>query len=109
MANNFTSQPPAGRQLPSNWRATAPLRAEQANSDYQHKLENAWRGRGHETLIQAALLSNHQQPAPPAPPRRIDSRSDARFDAKMTLVSDNEDEQIWRDFNGSTVVIKKCK
>ena len=109
MANNFTSQPPAGRQLPSNWRAIAPAIAADADAAYMHRLQNAWRGRGHETLIQGAMLSNHQQPAPPAPPRRIDSRSDARFDAKMTLVSDNEDEQIWRDFNGATVVIKKRK
>ena len=109
MANNFSAQPPAGRQLPSNWRAMAPAIAADADADYLHRLQNAWRGRGHETLIQGAMLSNHQQPAPPAPPRRIDSRSDARFDAKMVLVSDNEDEQTWRDFNGATVVIKKRK
>ena len=109
MANNFSAQPPAGRPLPDNWRAMAPGRAQQANSDYQHKLENNWRGnRDNEVLIQSARLTGHPQPAPPAPPRS-DSRSDARFDAKMTLVSDNEDEQIWRDFNGATVVIKKRK
>jgi hypothetical protein len=74
-----------------------------------NQLTNAWRGnRGHETLIQSARLAGHPQPAPAAP-KRNDARSDARFDTKMTLVSDNEDEQIWRDFNGATVVIKKCK
>ena len=109
MANNFTAQPPAGRPLPSNWASMASSRAQQADQDYQHRISNAWRGnRDHETLIQAARLSNHPQPAPAAP-KRNDARSDARFDTKMTLVLDNEDEQIWRDFNGSTIVIKKRK
>ena len=108
MANNFTAQPPAGRPLPSNWQAMAPLRGRQADQDYLFALQNAWRGpltSQNSSMAQGARLGN-QPPAPAAPPRR-DSRSDARFDAKMTLVLDNEDEQVWRDFNGSTIVIKK--
>jgi len=108
MANNFTAQPPAGRPLPSNWAALAPLRGQQANQDYLHKLENAWRGpltSQNSSMAHGARLGN--QPPAPAAPKRNDARSDARFDAKMTLVSDDEDEQVWRDFNGSTIVIKK--
>ena len=109
MARNFQSQPPAGRQMPANWASMAPLRAQQADDAYRYAIENAWRQplQGHAGLMQNARLE-HISPVP-APPKRNDARSDARFDAKMTLVSDNEDEQIWRDFNGATVVIKKFK
>ena len=93
--------------MPSNWASMAPLRAQQADDAYRFAIENAWRQplQKHAGLMQNARLEQQ----PPAPPRRNDSRSDARFDAKMALVSDNEDEQIWRDFNGATVVIKKRK
>ena len=107
MAKNFTPQPPAGRQLPSNWRAIAPTIAADADAAYMHRLQNAWRGRGNETLIQGAMLSNHQQPAPAAPPRRIDSRSDARFDGTMRLISEDETMQLWRNDDGTTVQIMK--
>ena len=104
---NFQSQPPSGRQLPNNWASLAKSNAAQADADYQHRTSNAWRGnRDHETLIQSARLSGHPQPAPP---RRIDSRSDARFDGTMRLISEDETMQLWRDFNGATVVIKKRK
>jgi hypothetical protein len=104
---NFQAQPPAGRQLPGNWRAIASTNAAQADADYQHRISNAWRGnRDNETLIQSARLSNHPQPAPP---RRIDSRSDARFDGTMLLVKDDDLEQIWKDNTGRLVTIKKRK
>jgi hypothetical protein len=111
MANNFSVDPLAGRRLPNNWAAIASANAVQADADYQHRISNAWRGpltSQNHSHAQAARLGN-QPPAPAAPPKRNDARSDARFDTKMTLVSDNEDEQIWRDFNGSTIVIKKRK
>ena len=104
---NFQSQPMAGRQLPSNWAAVASANAIQADADYQHRIQNAWRGnRDNETLIQSSRLAGHPQPAPP---KRNDARSDARFDGTMTLIRDDADEQVWRDFNGSTIVIKKRK
>jgi len=109
MARNFQSQPPAGRPLPSNWAALAPAIAASADDAYMNQLTNAWRQpmQKHAGLMQNARLE-HISPVP-APPKRNDARSDARFDTKMTLVLDNEDEQIWRDFNGSTIVIKKRK
>ena len=103
----FKGQPPAGRPLPNDWQTQAKSNAMQADAAYLYQLQNAWRGnRDNETLIQSSRLAGHPQPAPP---KRNDARSDARFDGKMTLVSDNADEQIWRDFNGSTIVIKKRK
>jgi len=103
---NFQAQPPAGRQLPGNWRAIAPTIAADADAAYMHRLQNAWRGRGHETLIQGAMLSNHQQPAPP---KRIDSLSDTRFDGHMRLISEDETMQLWRNNDGTTVQIMKRK
>ena len=104
---NFSAHGPSGKALPNNWQSLTKSNAAQANADYQHRLENAWRGnRDNETLVQGARLAGHPQPAPP---KRNDARSDARFDGKLTLVSDNEEEQVWRDFNGSTIVIKKRK
>jgi len=107
---NFQAFPPAGRALPRGWEAEAAKNAAEAKAHYEATVCQAWRqpSQSHAGLMQAARLEQ-QSPAPAAPPRRLDSRSDARFDAKMTLVSDNEDEQIWRDFNGATVVIKKRK
>ena len=105
---NFQSQPPAGRQLPANWAAMAPLRGQQANQDYMHKLENAWRGpltSQNSSMAHGARLGN-QPPAPAAPPRR-DSRADARMDGMMLLVKDDDLEQIWKDDSGRLVTIKK--
>jgi len=110
MANNFTAQPPAGRPLPSNWAALAPLRGQQANQDYLHKLENAWRGpltSQNSSMAHGARLGN-QPPAPAAPPRR-DSRADARMDGMMLLVKDDDLEQVWKDNTGRLVTIKKRK
>ena len=95
----------AGRQLPSNWAAVASANAIQADADYQHRIQNAWRGnRDNETLIQSARLTNHQQPAPP---KRNDARSDARFDGAMRLVLEDERMQLWRNDDGTTVQIMK--
>ena len=108
MASNFTGHGPAGQKLPSNWQAMASSRAQQADQDYQHKLQNAWRGnRDNETLIHSARLAGHPQPAPAAPPRRIDSRADARFDGTMRLISEDETMQLWRNDDGTTVQIMK--
>ena len=105
MANNFTSQPPAGRQLPGNWASLAKSNAAQADADYQHRISNAWRGnRDNETLVQSARLAGHPQPAPP---RRTDARSDARFDGTMRLISEDETMQLWRNGDGTTVQIMK--
>jgi hypothetical protein len=107
---NFQSQPPAGRKLPSNWASMASSRAQQADQDYLFALQNAWRGnRDNETLIQSARLSNHPQPAPAAPPRR-DSRTDAsRNDGTMRLVFEDDEQQVWKDYSGALVTIKKRK
>jgi hypothetical protein len=104
---NFSAHGPSGRALPNNWQSLAKSNAAQANADYQHRLENAWRGnRDNETLIQSARLTNHPQPAPP---KRNDARSDARFDGMMQLVKDDELEQVWKDNTGRLVTIKKRK
>jgi len=104
MAKNFTSQPPAGRQMPTNWTAMAPLRAQQADDAYRFAIENAWRQpmQGHAGLMQAARLEQ-QSPAP----KRNDARSDTRTDSTMTLVRDDEFEQLWKNANGTIVSIKK--
>jgi len=107
---NFQAQPPAGRPLPSNWAAMAPLRGQQANQDYMHKLENAWRGpltSQNSSMAHGARLGN-QPPAPAAPPRR-DSRADTRMDGIMQLVKDDAFEQVWKDNTGRLVTIKKRK
>jgi len=107
MANNFTSQPPAGQKLPSNWQAMAPLRAQQADDAYRFAIENAWRQpmQGHAGLMQAARLEQ-QSPAP----KRNDARPDtSRFDGIMLLVKDDDLEQIWKDNTGRIVTIKKRK
>ena len=57
-------------------------------------------------MAHGARLGN-QPPAPAAPPRRIDSRSDARFDGTMRLISENETMQLWRNDDGTTVQIMK--
>ena len=106
---NFQSQPPAGRQLPANWAAMAPLRGQQANQDYMHKLENAWRGpltSQNSSMAHGARLGN-QPPAPAAPPRR-DSRADtSRNDGTMRLVFEDDEQQVWKDYSGTLVTIKK--
>ena len=104
---NFQAFPPAGRALPRGWEAEAAKNAAEAQARFEATVGEAWRQPSQAQplgIMQAARIQRQQ---PPAPPRRIDSRSDARFDAKMTLVLDNEDEQVWRNFNGSTIVIKK--
>jgi len=106
MANNFSAQPPAGRQMPSNWASMAPLRAQQADDAYRFAIENAWRQplQSHAGLMQAARL---EQQSPAAPPRRNDARSDTRTDSTMYLIRDDELEQLWKDANGTIVTIKK--
>ena len=107
MARNFQSQPPAGRQMPANWASMAPLRAQQADDAYRFAIENAWRQplQGHAGLMQNARLE-HVSPVP-APPKRNDARSDTRTDSTMTLIRDDEFEQLWKDANGTIVTIKK--
>ena len=106
MASNFTGHGPAGQKLPSNWQAMASSRAQQADQDYQHKLQNAWRGnRNNETLIHSARLAGHPQPAPP---RRTDARADtSRNDGTMRLVFEDDEQQGWKDYSGALVTIKK--
>lgn len=108
MANNFTAQPPAGRQMPSNWASMAPLRAQQADDAYRFAIENAWRQplQKHAGLMQNARLEQ-QSPAPA--PKRNDARSDTRTDSTMTLIRDDEFEQVWKDTNGTVVTIRKRK
>lgn len=104
---NFSAHGPSGKALPNNWQSLAKSNAAQANADYQHRLENAWRGnRDNETLIQSARLAGHPQPAPP---KRNDARSDTRTDSTMTLIRDDSFEQIWQDSTGAIVKIKKRK
>ena len=103
----FKGQPPAGRPLPNDWQTQAKSNAAQADAAYLHQLQNAWRGnRDNETLVQSARLAGHPQPAPP---KRNDARSDARFDGTMTLIRDDSLEQIWQDSTGAIVKIKKRK
>ena len=102
---NFSAHGASGRALPSNWQSLAKSNAAQANADYQNRLENAWRGnRDNETLIQSSRLAGHPQPAPP---KRNDARSDARFDGAMRLVLEDERMQLWRNDDGTTVQIMK--
>lgn len=108
---NGQGHPPAGRQLPRDWQAQAARNAAEAQALYEATVCQQWRQplQDHPLgIMKAARLQQQPASQQPAPPRR-DARSDARFDGKLTLVSDNEEEQIWRDFNGSTIVIKKRK
>ena len=93
--------------MPANWASMAPLRAQQADDDYLHRLQNGWRQplQGHAGLMQNARLE-HISPVP-APPKRNDARSDTRTDSTMTLIRDDEFEQLWKDAHGAVVTIKK--
>ena len=104
----FKGHPPAGRQLPSNWATVAQANAAQADADYQHRLENAWRQplQGDAGLMQSARL-RQQPPSQQPAPKRSDSRSDTRMDGMMTLIRDDGFEQVWRDSNGAIVTIRK--
>ena len=107
---NFKGNPPAGRPLPSNWQSLAQANAAQADADYRHQIENAWRQpmQGDAGLMQAARL-RQQPPSQQPAPKRSEARSDTRMDGVMTLIKDDSFEQVWRDSNGSTIVIKKRK
>ena len=107
---NFRGDPPAGRQLPSNWAAIAQANAAQADAAYRHQIENAWRqpSQGDAGLMQAARL-RQQPPSQQPAPKRSDARSDTRMDSRMEFVWENDEMQLWRNANGTTVQIMKRK
>lgn len=103
---NFQAFPPAGRALPKDWQAQASAANAAFMANYQAKMDEAWRKpltSTNSSLAQAARLTNQE---PPAPPRR-DARSDARFDGTMTLIKEDSFEQVWRDWTGAIVTIRK--
>lgn len=107
---NFKGNPPAGRPLPSNWAAIARANAAQADAAYRHQIENAWRQpmQGDAGLMQAARL-RQQPPSQQPAPKRNDARFDTRMDGMMTLIRDDDFEQVWKDPTGAIVIIKKRK
>ena len=90
---NISAHPPAGQPLTADWKLHAPLRANQATDSYLDRLQNGWRQpltkQNDSELMQARLRTTDG------------SRCDA-----LRLVTDDEDEQIWRS-PGATVRIRK--
>ena len=93
MNHNVQAHAPHGQQMPRGWQQQAPLRAQQATSDYLSKLENAWR---------QPLTKNNDSESMQA---RLRPTGDSRADA-LRLVADDDDEQIWQE-PGATVRIRK--
>lgn len=90
---NVQAHVPAGQQLPKDWRHMAPLRSQQATDDYLHRLQNAWR--------QPLTRTNDSE----LMGARLRPTGDSRADA-LSMVADDEDEQIWTS-TGAVVRIKK--
>jgi hypothetical protein len=57
---NFSAHPPAGQQLPKDWRRNAPAIGAAANQAYLDRLQNAWKGNGNPdpNLMRQARLSS---------------------------------------------------
>ena len=93
--NNVQAHGPSGQKLPSDWRNQAPIKAQQATSDYMERLQNAWR---------KPLLRTNDSELMQA---RLRPTGDSRADA-LRLVVDDDDEQVWQE-PGATVRIRKKK
>jgi hypothetical protein len=104
---NFSAQPPAGRQLPRDWQAQAARNAAEAQAQYEATVCQQWRQplQGHAGLMQAARLQQ-QPPNQQLAPRR-DARADTRMDGTMQLISEDDQQQVWRDWTGAIVTIRK--
>lgn len=85
---NISVQPQAGRQMPADWARNAPQRKAQAEADYLHRLENAWRNTGSSNPLTDARLTR-------------DSRVDG-----LLKIEDNETEEIWAS-SGVRIIRKK--
>ena len=106
---SFQAFPPTGRTLPKDWQAQAARNAAEAQAIFEATVGQAWRQpltSQNSSMAQGARLSNHQ---PPAPPKRSDARSDTRMDSRMEFVWENDEMQLWRNANGTTVQIMKRK
>ena len=85
---HISVQPQAGRQLPADWARNAPQRKAQAESDYLHRLENAWRNTGSSNPLTDARLTH-------------DSRVDG-----LLKIEDDEEREVWASA-GIRVIRKK--
>lgn len=85
---NISVQPQAGRQMPADWARNAPQRKAQAESDYLHRLENAWRSSGNNNSISDARLT-------------YDSRVDG-----LLKIEDDDEREVWASA-GIRVIRKK--
>ncbi|WP_186496988.1 hypothetical protein [Synechococcus sp. A15-24] len=90
---NVQAHAPAGTPLPSGWKHTAPLKAQQATQDYLDRLQNAW--------LQQLSRTNQSE----LMDARLRPTSDSRADA-LSMVSDDEIEEVWSSA-GAVVRIKK--
>lgn len=91
--NSIQSHFAQGQKLPEGWRSSAPIRAQQASSDYMEKLQNAWR---------KPLLRTNDSEIMRA---RLRPTADSRVDS-LRLVVDDQQEEVWQE-TGVTVRIKK--
>ena len=75
--------------MPQGWMQNAGSRKLQAESDYLHRIENAWKNSGSKNPLQDARLTT-------------DSRTDA-----MMCIKEDAEEEVWVDGKGQTVRIRK--
>lgn len=105
---NITVHAHQGRQLPSNWKAQAPVNARAAEADYLARMEAAWRGplEGSREGITArnARLTNDSVSRSDSSPQ-----STVRMDGKMQLVAHQGDWEVWRDSVTGSTVWKRTK
>jgi len=88
---NITVETQSGHRLSSDWRAAAPLMAQQATTDYMTRLCSAWKQPL--AMTNQGLIAN----------ARLEGG--ARHDA-LELVVDDDQKQVWE---GPGVVVRKYK
>jgi hypothetical protein len=98
-----------GRQLPTDWKAQAPVKARAAEADYLARMEAAWRGplKGSREGITARDVRLTQDAA-----LRSDSgpKGSVRLDGEMKMVGHQDDGwEVWRDSATGTIVRRRLK
>ena len=110
---NFQAHPPAGQQLPSNWKSQAEQSRREFDEIYKQRLENQWR-QPHKDhgIMQAARLRpvNYDRADSASPVKPINRVDSVRMDDNgMVLVSQQDGWEIWQDSFTKTTIWKRVK
>ena len=109
---NFQSQPPAGQQLPANWKEQAERNRREFDEIYRQRIENQWR-QPHKDhgIMQAARLRtvNYDRADSASSVKPLDRKDSVRMDENgMVLVSTQDSWEIWQDsFTKATIWKRK--